>query len=186
MNAFTCQSLSDAFHTCQSYDIIGIDEGQFFPNIETFADMLASLGKVVIIAILDATYERKPFPCVGPLVAASEKVIKLKAVCMRCYGDASFTERVNVESSGILEEETQADKIETKSAIPIEIGGAEKYRAVCRACYQASNTANDKKSSIPSVIMSATPSAVAGVAGVATSNDAQNHKRKRIDLNNKE
>ncbi len=42
-------------------DVIGIDEGQFFTDIVEAAEQMSSEGKIVIVAGLDGTFERKPF-----------------------------------------------------------------------------------------------------------------------------
>ena len=54
---------------------------------------MANKGKVVIVAALDATFAREGFGDILKLVPLAENVIKLTAVCMGCYGDASFTYR---------------------------------------------------------------------------------------------
>ena len=45
-------------------DVVGIDEGQFFPDLVRFCDHAANLDKVVVVAMLDGTFERRPF---GPV-----------------------------------------------------------------------------------------------------------------------
>lgn len=92
----------------------------FFPDIVEFSEEMASLGKTVIVAALDGTFQRKAFGAVLQLVPLAESVVKLNAVCMHCFKDAAFTKR--------LGEETKVEVI----------GGAEKYMAVCRDCYQFS------------------------------------------------
>ena len=42
-----------------SYDVVGVDEGQFFPGIFDFAEAAANNGLLVIIAALDATFLRQ-------------------------------------------------------------------------------------------------------------------------------
>lgn len=101
-----------------SYDVVGIDEGQFFPDLIPFTEDLANAGKTIVVAALDGTFERTGFGAVLQLVPLAESVIKLSAVCMVCCGDASFTQRIS------------GDK-----GLEI-IGGADKYRAVCRDCYR--------------------------------------------------
>lgn len=74
-------------------EVIGIDEGQFFPDLVEFAERMANAGKIVIVAALDGTFQRKPFGNVGLLLPLSEQVDKLNAVCMRCHCTASFSAR---------------------------------------------------------------------------------------------
>ena len=39
--------------------MLGIDEGQFFPDIVPFCEEMANAGKLVIVAALDGTFQRK-------------------------------------------------------------------------------------------------------------------------------
>jgi len=107
--------------TCRArdYDVIGVDEAQFFPDVLEWSEEMANCGKVVLLAALDGTFQRKPFPNILELVALAENVIKLSAVCMNCFGEAAYTKRTSEEEG-----------IEV-------IGGADKYMAVCRNCYFA-------------------------------------------------
>lgn len=120
MAAAACVKLDDLkrnHNLLSEYSVIGIDEGQFFPDTVTFAEEMANLGKTVIVAALDGSYQRTPFGNILNLIPLSESVIKLTAVCMICFQEASFTKRIGAEK-----------ELEV-------IGGAEKYMAVCRQCY---------------------------------------------------
>lgn len=75
------------------------------------------MGKIVVIAALDGTFERKPFGNIINLIPMAEKVSKLCAVCVYCTKEAAFTKRI-VESRQIQ-----------------LIGGAEMYKPVCRQCF---------------------------------------------------
>uniref|UniRef100_A0A8C7X6T1 Thymidine kinase n=1 Tax=Oryzias sinensis TaxID=183150 RepID=A0A8C7X6T1_9TELE len=88
-----------------------------FPDTVEFSEEMANLGKTVIVAALDATFQRKPFGNILSLVPLAESVVKLHAVCMQCYREAAYTKRIGVEK-----------EVEV-------IGGADKYQAVCRTCY---------------------------------------------------
>jgi len=121
-------------------DVIGIDEGQFFPDCVDFAEKMANQGKIVIVAALDGTFERKPFGNILNLIPLAEVVTKLSAVCMVCQGEAAFSKRIGNEK-----------KIEV-------IGGAEKYLATCRQCHQGELKAPPQKESSVSAIQSERPS----------------------------
>ena len=56
-----CTTLSQFDEPLDNFDVIGIDEGQFFPDIVSFADSMATAGKIVIVAALDGTFQRKVF-----------------------------------------------------------------------------------------------------------------------------
>nr|CAP19646.1 thymidine kinase [Suberites domuncula] len=109
--------LTEVKKKAKKYGVIGIDEGQFFPDIVDFCEEMANAGKTVIVAALDGTFQRKPFGPILNLVPMAESVVKLKAVCMVCYKDAAFTKRLGAEK-----------QIEV-------IGGSDKYMAVCRTCF---------------------------------------------------
>ncbi|XP_034399197.1 thymidine kinase, cytosolic-like [Cyclopterus lumpus] len=97
--------------------VIGIDEGQFFPDTVAFCEEMANLGKTIIVAALDGTFQRKPFGNILNLIPLAESVVKLHAVCMQCYKEAAYTKRIGIEK-----------EVEV-------IGGLDKYQAVCRKCY---------------------------------------------------
>lgn len=118
MQALACEKLSE-LPNLGEYDCIGVDEGQFFPDIVDWSEMQANSGKVVIVAALDGDYMRRPFGQILDLVPMAEDVTKLSAVCMNCHQPASFSQRM----------------ITAGSVGTVDIGGAEKYRAVCRRCY---------------------------------------------------
>jgi len=115
--AMPCEKLVEAQEYAEDYDVIGIDEGQFFPDVVEFSENMANKGKLVIIAALDGTFQRKPFGAVLELVPLAEHITKLTAVCMMCQSDASFSMRLSHET-----------------AVEV-IGGADKYIAVCRSCF---------------------------------------------------
>jgi thymidine kinase len=98
-------------------EVIGIDEGCFFPDIVPFCEAQANSGKVVIVASLDGTFQRKEFNQVLGLVPLAEEVTKLTAVCTVCGSPASFSRRIGKETAVEL------------------IGGADKYIAACRQCF---------------------------------------------------
>ncbi|KAF6019201.1 TK1 [Bugula neritina] len=102
-------------------EVIGIDEGQFYPDVVSFSEEMANRGKVVIVAALDGTFERRGFHDILDLVPLAESVIKLNAVCMQCFREASFTKRTSAET-----------EVEV-------LGGSEKYLSVCRTCHQNSS-----------------------------------------------
>lgn len=104
-------------------DVVGVDEGQFYPDLVEFCELWANAGKIVVIAALDGTFQRKPFGQVLDLIPLAESVSKLNAVCMVCQHSASFTAR--------LGKETQVEII----------GGTDRYISACRSCHRLPNLA---------------------------------------------
>ncbi|GFY45855.1 thymidine kinase, cytosolic [Trichonephila inaurata madagascariensis] len=117
LSAVCATTLTDLKNMACNYSVIGIDEGQFFPDTVSFAEEMANNGKIVIVAALDGTFQRKAFGDILQLVPLAESVIKLTAVCMLCFDEASFTKRIGLETEVEI------------------IGGTDKYMAVCRKCY---------------------------------------------------
>jgi thymidine kinase len=99
--------------------VVGIEEGQFINELCAFAENAALNGCHVIITALSSDYERKLFPRITELIPLCDHEIVLHAVCFDCKKDAAFTKRI------IASTELEV------------IGGAEAYKAVCRACYHS-------------------------------------------------
>lgn len=124
MPAVSASRLEEVMDRIDGYDVIGVDEGQFFPDVVKFCEDVAQLGKTVIVSALDGDFRRKPFGSILELIPLAEYVVKLSAVCMICTADAAFSKRI-----------VEGDEVE-------KIGGSDMYVAVCRKCYNA----NPKKS----------------------------------------
>lgn len=117
MEAVPATQLADLRHLALQACVIGIDEGQFFPDTVEFCEEMANKGKTVIVAALDGTFQRKAFGSILNLVPLAESVVKLNAVCMQCFQEAAYTKRLGAEK-----------EVEV-------IGGADMYHAACRKCY---------------------------------------------------
>lgn len=75
--------------------VVGIDEAQFFDaEIVQVAQELAARGIRVLVAGLDTDFRGEPFGSMPVLMALSEKVDKLHAICMVCADEASRTQRL--------------------------------------------------------------------------------------------
>merc|ERR1712151_430263 len=75
--------------------------------------------KIVIVAALNGTFERKSFGRIYELFPMAESIDKLTAVCKLCGVDASFSRRLSA------------------SKETVAIGGADMYIPVCRQCFNA-------------------------------------------------
>jgi thymidine kinase len=109
----------------QNFDVIGIDEIQFFPPaiLEVIQDLVAN-GKRVIVAGLDLDFRAEPFGIVPQLMALADDVLKLHAICLVCGDEANFTQRL---ING------QPAKYEDQQIL---VGADECYEARCRRCYK--------------------------------------------------
>lgn len=98
-----------------------VDEVQFFSrDLFDVVRELLNRGIDVFCAGLDLTHKQNPFETTAMLLSLADTVIKKKAVCQRC-GEYSATLTLKIAGG---EEE-------------IDVGGQEKYIAVCRDCYNA-------------------------------------------------
>lgn len=99
------------------YDVIGVDEGQFYPDLVEVVEELANIGKTVIISCLSGNFKREPFEAVTKLIPKCEKMQLLTAICSTCGSEATYTFRTIRNEDEVL------------------IGGEESYKPVCRLCY---------------------------------------------------
>lgn len=102
-----------------TYDIIMIDEGHFFDDIIKFTKKLLENKKHIIIATLIADFKGNKFGKVLDLIPICDEIIKLESYCIECskqkkINKAIFSKRI------------------TKNKESIDIGGSDKYIAVCR------------------------------------------------------
>lgn len=82
-------------HDLTGVDIIGIDEIQFFDRtVVDIAQTLAQRGYRVITAGLDMDFKGEPFHPVPEMLAVSEHITKLQAVCAVCGASSSRTQRL--------------------------------------------------------------------------------------------
>jgi thymidine kinase len=102
-----------------SADVILINEGQFFPDLEEFVRTMLSQGKKIYVCGLDGDYERKKFGQILDLIPICDKVIKLTSLCTICKDGTPgiFSKRIS--------SETEQKVIGSKNYIP-----------VCRKCYE--------------------------------------------------
>jgi thymidine kinase len=113
-----CGHLSELNNFITQYDVIGIDELGFFDDLLIVNDW-ANMGKIIIASSIDGDYKQKGFNEILHLIPLAEEVRKLKAVCQKCYADASFTIRLNKDNT---DDEN------------IVVGASNLYMAVCREC----------------------------------------------------
>ena len=106
----------------REYDVIGIDEGQFWkasPRFsETLEEIASKYSRTVYVALLNKRADGKPFDVSMKLLPLADKIYLLEAKCSKCNGPATMTQRLvnGVEAFG---EE-------------FVVGGSEKYEARCR------------------------------------------------------
>ncbi len=91
---------SDIKIKAKDYDVIGIDEAQFFDNgIVKICNDLANEGIRVIVAGLDMDYKGDPFGPMPNLMAIAEYVTKLHAICAESGNLANHSYRISNDKS---------------------------------------------------------------------------------------
>jgi thymidine kinase len=104
---------------------VGIDEAQFLgEGVVLTALDLADRGVRVVVAGLDQDFRRLPFGPMPALLAHAEFVDKLQAVCHRCGGPATTTQRL------------VGGEPAPYSGDTVVVGAAEQYEARCRGCHE--------------------------------------------------
>ena len=112
------------------YDVIGIDEVQFFPSEIVFViDVLVARGTRVVAAGLDQDFRGRPFGSLPELLCRGELVDKLQAVCHRCGGPATMTQRLVDGYPAPVD------------AATIVVGALDSYEARCRTCHEIAEPA---------------------------------------------
>jgi thymidine kinase len=130
MRAIAVGSVSELVERSSGHEVIGIDEVQFFEaKIVQAALDLADRGSRVVAAGLDQDFRRLPFGPMPDLLSHAEFVDKLQAVCHRCGGPATTTQRLVDGRPAPYSGET------------VVVGAAEQYEARCRGCHEAGTDA---------------------------------------------
>ena len=126
MRAVPISSAGEVLERSHGFDVVGIDEVQFLePVIVDYALELANNGVRVVVAGLDQDFRRLPFGPMPDLLSHAEFVDKLQAVCHRCGGPATTTQRLVDGQPAPYSGET------------VVVGAAEQYEARCRDCHEA-------------------------------------------------
>ena len=103
IKSITVKTSYDVFEIGKDFDVIGIDEIQFFDNdIISVCNSLANSGVRVIAAGLDMDYLGNPFGPMPNLMAIAEYVTKVHAICSETGNIANYSYRKKKEDSIIL------------------------------------------------------------------------------------
>lgn len=126
INAVTVQHAADILGLIEpDTRVVAIDEAQFFDwSIAEVTDELAQRGLRVIVAGLDMDFRGEPFGPIPLLLAQSELVSKLQAICVVCGFPATRTQRLIDGKPAFYEDPV------------IMVGASEVYEARCRRCHQ--------------------------------------------------
>jgi len=112
------ERLFDVWTQVKTSDVILINEGQFFLDLEDFVKQLLMENKQVYVCGLDGDFERKKFGQMLDLIPLCDKVHKLTSLCSLCKNG----------TKGIFSMRLTNEKEQT-------LVGSDNYIPVCRACY---------------------------------------------------
>jgi thymidine kinase len=122
------------------FDVLAVDEAQFFPLDEPMTDSLGWFGRAirdlmrtrarsdlrVIIAGLDMDFAEAPFGPMPGLMAMADSVEKLTGVCMVCGSDGGYiSHRIGYGAEQLV------------------VGDIGEYQVRCRACYEVPGMRGD-------------------------------------------
>jgi len=120
IKAVSCEFLKEITDLVYNYDVICIDEVQFYSDADIICDIWANNGLVIEACGLSGDFERKPFSIVSNLISKAEDIIFMKAVCKKTGQDAVYSKLMDI-----------PENVESKEII----GGSDKYEAVDRLTY---------------------------------------------------
>lgn len=109
-------SLNSIYNVLMEYDVIGIDESQFFSDLYNTVNKLLNNNKIVILAHLIADYKGEFFPTTNVFAIANDIIFK-KIKCIKCNNMACYSHR----------------KINDKNLFLI--GDNNIYEPLCRFCF---------------------------------------------------
>jgi len=119
MDSVIVKKTTDILDLGKKYDVLGIDEAQFFDSeLTDVCKKLAKNNNRVIVAGLDNDYRGLPFGPMPNIMCESDYLDKLSAICIKCGHPASCTQRI------------------TKQIEQVVIGETDIYEARCRNCFE--------------------------------------------------
>ena len=128
IKSLTVKASYDVYDIGKDFDVIGIDEVQFFDDeIVSVCNSMANNGVRVIAAGLDMDYLGNPLGPMPNLMAIAEYVTKVHAICSKTGNIANYSYRKNKEDSIIL------------------IGEKDEYEALSREIFYEKMNSKKKK-----------------------------------------
>ena len=118
------ESASQILFYANEFDVIGIDEAQFFDSeLTSVCTQLANQGVRVIVAGLDMDFLGNPFGPMPQLLSIAEYVTKVHAICMQCGNLAHVSHRI-----------VDGEKL-------VLLGETDSYEPLCRVCFNKARAA---------------------------------------------
>lgn len=118
IESVSIESPSEMLRLGKGFDVIAIDEAQFFDiSLVEVCSQLANNGIRIIIAGLDMDFLGNPFGPIPNLLAVAEHVTKVHAICVNCGDMANYSHRKSSEKN------------------LVKIGEKKDYTPLCRCCF---------------------------------------------------
>ena len=107
-----------------AYDVIGIDEAQFFTELFEFCiSMCERYNKKIIVSGLFSDFKRQRFGQLGELIHVCDTIVKLTSFCKLCA------------NAGLFIPALFSKRIDKTNANSICVGAEDAYIPTCRECY---------------------------------------------------
>lgn len=124
------KSSSEIYDKLNQVNVVGVDEAQFFDKeLVGVCQKLAVRGIRVIVAGLDMDFRGIPFGPIPDLLAVSEYITKVHAICPHCGSLANHSYRLSTEKETVV------------------LGEKDKYEPRCRICFEMGNILDFRQSS---------------------------------------
>ena len=124
--SYKTESLYEIQIILMEYDVIGIDESQFFTDLFQFCiDMCERYNKKIIVGGLISDFKRQRFGQLLDLVNICDTIVKLTSFCKSCANGGNFVPALF------------SKRIDIHNGNSISVGAEEAYIPTCRNCYFA-------------------------------------------------
>lgn len=110
-----------------NYTVIGVDETSLFKDVVPAVKRWLDLGKHIVCSGLDGSYKMEKFGEISELLHLSDKFEKLRAICKPCLQELLSSGQTIIPYNTVKAPFTKKTVIDDN-----DIGGSEKYIAVCR------------------------------------------------------
>ena len=117
----------------QNAQMIGIDEAQFFNNLkEDVLELVEKHNKYVIVAGLNSSFKRVQFGGIIDLIPYVDNISFLNASCKNCAHEYDYPQENACFTWRTVDLDPSLDEI--------DVGGSNKYTALCRKCFLSMQT----------------------------------------------
>jgi len=117
----------------EGYQVIGVDEAQFFNDLSIINHWVDDLKKTVFVVGLDGDFKQNKIGKVLDLIPKADKVEKIRAECHDCI---TQNKEKNATASKLIMNAPFTYRITHDDSV-VHVGGKESYISLCRYHYNA-------------------------------------------------